>query len=117
MSFSQSRQFLLSNMQAQSRCFSSVALESPSDPSKKEVRLKFSAFARKEKDYSVDNIEQTRKKLNGLAEQFEPKQEYSRIEFDPNIRHRIDEFPNSLIYRSLVGRVPEKEPQSMYCAV
>ena len=57
-----------------------------------EKRLKFSAFARKEKDYSVDEKQEMRKKMATMAERFEPKEEFSRIKFDENIRHRNEDY-------------------------
>jgi hypothetical protein len=35
------------------------------------------------------------------VQEFHTKEEYSRIAFDPNIRHRIPSISNSLIYRAL----------------
>jgi len=51
------------------------------------------------------------------AEPFEPKAEYTKIEFDENIRHRMDNIDTKLTYRALNYREPDIEPQSMYCAV
>ena len=51
------------------------------------------------------------------TEEFVPKKEYTRIPFDPNIRHRIDDIDNKLIWRSLVGIEPDYEPQSNYVAI
>jgi len=56
--------------------------------------------------------------MTGLAEPFVPKEEFTRLKFDPNIRHNLDEIPNSLIHRTLNdGVLPQREPQSMYVAV
>lgn len=52
-----------------------------------------------------------------MAEGWKPKEEYSRIEFDPNIRHRMDEIDNTLIYRSIDDAEPRQAPQSQYVAV
>ena len=52
-----------------------------------------------------------------MAEPFVPKEEYTRLPFDPNIRHRMEEMPNQLVYRALRGVIPEKEPESCYVAV
>ncbi len=79
--------------------------------------MKFSAFARKPRDYSVDEAEELKKKMAIKAEPFQPKKEYSRIEFDPNIRHRMDSMDNTLIYRALEYKEPHALPESMYCAV
>jgi hypothetical protein len=43
-------------------------------------------------------------------DRFTPKPEASRLEFDPNIRHRMPEVSNDLIYRILDDVVPMKEP-------
>ena len=42
-------------------------------------------------------------------QEFHSKEEYSKIPFDPNIRHRIPNIANSLVYRAL-GETPW-EPQ------
>jgi len=44
------------------------------------------------------------------TEEFVPKKEYTRVPFDPNIRHRIDDIDNKLIWRSMVGIEPDYEP-------
>ena len=80
-----------------------------------EKRLKFSAFARRERDYVVPN--QAQKKMKLVDEEFVPKQEFSRIQFDQNVRHRMDDMDNKLIYRALRYKEPDLEPRSMYCAV
>ena len=85
------------------------------DPSEK--RMKFSAFARREREYSVDKRAEMQKKMQVVDKPFEPKPEFSRIEFDPNIRQRMDEFDNTLLYRAFQWREPDVEPQSTYVAV
>ena len=82
-----------------------------------EKRLQFSAFARKERDYSIDIDAENKKKTSFMDAPFVPKPEYTTIKFDPNIRHRMDTMDNTLIYRALKGLEPDVEPQSMYCAV
>ena len=82
-----------------------------------EKQMKFSAFARKPRDYSVDEAEELKKRMAIKAEPFQPKKEYSRIEFDPNIRHRMDNMDNTMIYRALEYKEPHALPESMYCAV
>ena len=52
-----------------------------------------------------------------IDEPFKPKEEFSRIKFDPNIRHRMDSMDTKTTYRALVYKEPEYDPQSMYCAV
>lgn len=48
---------------------------------------------------------------------FETKDEFTRIPFDPNIRHRHTEMPLHLQYRFMYGHMPVGEPQSCYVAV
>ena len=83
--------------------------------------LRFSSFSRSDqpKSYAVDQKEEQKKWMTGLEKSFEPKKEFSRegLEFDPNIRLRMDKIPNELLYRGLVGKTPDKEPQSCYVAV
>ena len=47
---------------------------------------------------------------NWTPEPFALKPEYSQVEFDPNVRHRMDEINNKLIYRSLVYKEPDVDP-------
>ena len=42
-------------------------------------------------------------------ENWTPKEEYSRIPFDPNVRHELPKMPNDLQYKFLFGHVPPKE--------
>ena len=78
---------------------------------------KFSAFLKGgEKDYTVKDEWKNYTKAPVLP--FHTKEEYSKIPFDPNIRHRLPSIPNSLIYRA-IGEVPWDpihEPQSAYVA-
>jgi hypothetical protein len=73
-----------------------------------EQKLKFSAFARKERDYSYEPI--NRKMVQYHEEAFKPKDEFTKIPFDPNIRHQFDDMDNHTIYRGLTGLTPEYEP-------
>ena len=87
------------------RCFGSNS-QLPNEQGEEELpqpekRLKFSAFARKPKDYSIDYDAELKKKMAYMAEEFQPKPEYTRIEFDENIRHRMDEIDNTMTYRAL----------------
>lgn len=80
--------------------------------------LKFSAFNSEDqlpKDYSVKD--EWKKRLGKLPEPFVPKPEVERIPFNPNIRHRLDEIPNDLIYRGIDVLPPRKDPQSCYLSV
>lgn len=63
--------------------------------------FKFDSFLKGgEKDYKVvdewKNFERA-----ATPEKFITKEEYSKIKFDPNIRHRLPEMPNSLVYRAI----------------
>ena len=50
-------------------------------------------------------------------ETFIPKEEFTRLPFDPNVRQRFDDMDNTLIWRSMVGLEPDYEPQSNYVAI
>ena len=41
---------------------------------------------------------------------FKPKEEYTKIPFDPNIRLRIPEFTEKETYLQLFGETPNEEP-------
>ncbi len=79
---------------------------------------KFDAFKREgaeAKDYSVKD--EWKLKMKGMAEPFTPKPEFSRLAFDPNIRHNMEDLPNDLIYRTF-DVVPPKLPlQSAYVSI
>jgi hypothetical protein len=61
------------------------------------------------KGYVVDTLKGIRDPLR-VDKPFEPKHEYSRLKFDPNIRHVPMEMPNSLTYRYLYGIIPDRPP-------
>lgn len=48
--------------------------------------MKFSAFARRERDYSFDKKDIIKQKMQVVDKPIEPKPEYATIPFDPNIR-------------------------------
>ena len=77
---------------------------------------KFSAFLKSgEKDYFIKDEWKNFVKA-APVQRFDVKEEFSRIPFDPSIRHRLPSIPNSLVYRAL-GEIPwdpQFEPQSMY---
>lgn len=80
---------------------------------------KFTAFLKGgEKDY-MPKDEWKNYENAAPPQEFHTKEEYSRIAFDPNIRHRIPSIPNSLIYRALgeVPYEPQHDPQSAYVAL
>jgi hypothetical protein len=43
---------------------------------------------------------------------FKPKEEFTKIPFDPNIRLRLPEFTEKEQYNFMFGEQPEEEPQS-----
>ena len=55
--------------------------------------------------------------MTQMAEPWKVKDEFARIPFDPNIRHRMDDVDNTGIYRALRYIEPKQEPQSQYVAV
>lgn len=55
-------------------------------------------------------------KLDSLPK-FQPKEEYTKIEFDPNVRHRLPTIPYYVMYKYLKNREPTLDPQSTYVAV
>jgi len=50
---------------------------------------------------------------------FHPKEEFTRIAFDPAVRHRLPTMPNDLIYRAMTEThlPPRFPPQSAYVAI
>ena len=98
------------------RCFSTDDIDTEPQPEK---RLKFSAFARKQRDYSINKDEEMKKRDTFVDKPLEIKPEYARIPFDPNVRHQIDDIDNKIIYEGVTlkpyGQL--NEPQSMYVAV
>ena len=55
----------------------------------------------------MDKKAEIRKKMEFMDEPFQPKEEYSRIKFDPNIRHRMmDDMDIKTTYRALVYKEP-----------
>ena len=72
--------------------------------------MKFSAFARKSRDYSIDEKAEMRKRMKPVDEPFEPKAEFTQIKFDENIRHRMDNIDTKLTYRALVYKEPDYDP-------
>jgi len=70
----------------------------------------------KEKDYNVRDEWKKRVSLT-KPQPFVPKPEYSRLQFDPNVRHRMPEISNDTLYRMVGNYVPQKDPQSCYVAI
>jgi hypothetical protein len=70
-------------------------------------KMKFSAFNKQdglERDYSVKD--EWKNRMAKSADRFKPKEEFTKRPFDPNIRHRMDEISNDLIYRGLNQTLP-----------
>lgn len=80
-------------------------------------KKKFSAFSAEPKEYAIEPDQSLRFEDKSEFSVFEPKEEFSRIPFDPNIRLRLPEIPNSLAWRYLQGFEPDVEAQSCYVAV
>ena len=81
-----------------------------------EATFPSSTMKNKDKQYVVDTLKEIKKPLV-VDKPFEAKEEYTRLKFDPNIRHRPMEMPNHLTYRYLYGMPPEKKAQSAYVAI
>ena len=48
---------------------------------------------------------------------FQAKEEYTKVEFDPNLRLRIPTMPYDVMHRYLRNYDPIPDPQSTYVAV
>jgi len=48
---------------------------------------------------------------------FHPKEEYTKIEFDENVRFRVPEMMNTTVWHYLYGHIPPKDPMSTYASV
>ena len=82
-------------------------IEAGKDP-RPEKNLNFSAFARRERNYQwKDQVKMLNKKPEELLKL---KDEFTKIPFDPNIRHRLDDMDNTLIWHALKGTKPDYEP-------
>jgi hypothetical protein len=77
-------------------------------------KIKFSSFLGKEKEYEY--LPKFKVDMSLLPE-YQQKEEFSKIPFDPNVRHRLPEVPNHMMYRFFYGMEPEKEAMSSYVAV
>lgn len=78
-------------------------------------KKKFSAFGT-DKEYNTVPNKDHIKDLKDIPV-FTPKEEFRKLPFDENIRHRIDQIPNHLVYRFLYNHIPQDEAQSQYVAV
>ena len=47
----------------------------------------------------------------------EQKEEFTKMQFEPDVRLRLPEMPNHLAWRFFEGYEPEVDPQSIYVAV
>ena len=99
---------MMTRRMSSSSNFGQSTLTSPKDE-----ELKFSAFLKNEKTYTLPK--QTKPLV--VADRFKAKPEFTQLKFDPNIRHRVMEMPNHLLYRYMYGIKPRKESESSYVAV
>lgn len=79
----------------------SFSTEKPHNPNAIK-EFKFSAFNKPdgvEKEYTVKD--EWKRRMNMKGERFEPKEEFTRRPWDENIRHRMDEIHNDLIYKGM----------------
>jgi len=73
--------------------------------------MKFSAFNKPDgidREYTVKDEWKRRVTMKG--ERFEPKPEFTRLPWDENVRHRIDEIHNDLIYKGMSYERIDREP-------
>ena len=77
-------------------------------------KIKFSSFLESAKTYEYHP--NFKVNLDDFPE-YQQKEEFSKIPFDPNIRHRLPEIPNHLMNKFWYGVEPEKEAQSSYVVV
>lgn len=82
----------------------------------KPEKVKFSSFASEKKDYQIEPDKLLSMKTDKMIK-FTPKEEVTRIKFDPLIRHRLPQMPNNLQNMWMRGHIPHKEPESQYVAV
>jgi large subunit ribosomal protein L13 len=84
-------------------------------PPKSEIK-KFSSFLSEEKEYKTSRDRSEYFNIDKLPK-FEAKEEYTKVEFDPNIRLRLPKMPYELAYQFLYNEKPKLDPQSTYVAV
>jgi hypothetical protein len=68
------------------------------------------------KQYVADNLADIKNPVV-VDKDWEPKEEFTRLKFDPNVRHRLPEMPKDLAYRSLYHMPPQRKAQSAYVAI
>lgn len=68
-------------------------------------KIKFSAMMENEKEYDYDRDRTAEKSMDQFPE-YVQKEGMDRIPFDPNIRHRLPEVPNHLMYQFMKGHAP-----------
>jgi hypothetical protein len=79
---------------------------------------KFEAFNKPdgiERDYTVRD--EWKRRMNSTGDRFQPKKEMVRSAFDENIRQRMDDIHNDIIYRAFSYERIKPEPQSCYVAI
>mmetsp|Transcript_62731 Transcript_62731/g.86699 ORF Transcript_62731/g.86699 Transcript_62731/m.86699 type:complete len:94 (+) Transcript_62731:273-554(+) len=52
--------------------------------------------------------------MENQVPRLDPKEEYTRLKFEPGVRHNLAEIPNHIMYRAFDGAVPDVEAQSCY---
>ena len=79
-------------------------------------KVKFSSFSEKETEYNLTTNKMAQMSLDTIPK-FTPKEEFTRIKFDPNVRHRLPTMPAHLINHYIYGQKPVGETMSAYVAV
>jgi hypothetical protein len=90
-----------------------TALKSTLTP-QKPTKIKFSSFLENSKEYEYNPAPKVN--MDEFPE-YKQKEEFSKIPFDENVRHRLPEIENHLMNQFYYGYKPEKEAQSSYVAV
>ena len=72
-------------------------------------KQKFSSFGKSE-EYTVEADRMVPFENMSEFEPFVPKEEFSKIPFDPNIRHRLPTIPNHLVEKAFASHLPETPP-------
>jgi len=81
--------------------------------------MKFSNFGGgKEKEYPLTPDESKKYDISSFHTEFKPKEEYTRMKFDENIRTSMPPLPSAdLTRKALYGYAEPEDPQSCYVAV
>ena len=81
--------------------------------------MKFSSFGGgPEKEYPMTPDRSKSYDISSFHTPFEPKEEFTRIKFDPNVREQLPELPSpDLLRKAWKGYADPGDPQSCYVAV